>query len=114
MCIRLLFVEPDEDVGLGYMCYFSRTTEFELQLCGDSNECFTLLKSFSPQVMVLEPELPCRSATQILDRVDVPVVVLTRMLDLSKWQDHPAIDECHQKPKRLAELVESVRRLASV
>jgi hypothetical protein len=109
--IRLLIVEPDEEVLESHLAFFQRTTDFELESAGDSKDCIEKLIVFVPHVLLLEPALP--SGLIILDQAEMPVVVLSRLSNDLQLRSHPSVSEYYVKPKPLAEIGQRILELAT-
>ena len=118
MAVRLLILEPDEELLESFRAYFERATDFELRLTGNAEDCIEQLRSFVPQVLLMEPVLAPGVAQQILDAVSdscdgpfVPVLVLTKH-SRHAAVDHPSVKEFFVKLQSLSIISNTVRRLA--
>lgn len=112
MRIRLLILEPNEDVLESYVAYFVRTTDFNLDSTTNGRECLSKIENFRPDMLMLEPALPGGLARIILSSVEVPVIVLSRFDSDETLRGHPSVCEYYVKPKRLSELVIRVQQIA--
>lgn len=110
MIIRLLIIEPDEEVMESHLSYFHRTTDFVIESAVDADVFFERVHVFLPQVLMLEPAMP--DAIAILDHVEVPVIVLSRFKGDDALRSHPAITEYFVKPKSLVEIRDTIEELA--
>jgi DNA-binding response OmpR family regulator len=120
MATRVLIVEPDEDVLFAITEYFRRTTDFDCESTTSGQQCIDKLEAFGPDVLIMEPSLPCESSGRVLDaiasasdRVYLPVLVLTRLNRDPNQELHTSISEYLVKPQSLAKVVEAIRRLTS-
>ncbi|MCP4784813.1 MAG: response regulator transcription factor [Fuerstiella sp.] len=120
MAIRVLILEPDEDVLSEIEAYFRRMTDFDCVGVTSGRRCIDSLESFRPDILVMEPSLPCESAGRILDAVGdapgracLPVLVLTRRSCDPNQKSHKAVAEYLIKPQSLADVVDTIRQLAS-
>jgi hypothetical protein len=109
--IRLLIVEPDEEVLDSHLAFFRRATKFSLESAKEFNDWKHKYVLFVPHVMLLEPAFP--EGPEILDQVEVPVVVLSRLSNDQKLRTHPSVSEYYVKPQSLAEIGKSIERLAT-
>ena len=119
MTVRLLILEPDKELLESFRVYFERATDFEIRLSGNAEDCIEQLRSFSPQVLLMEPVLAPGVAQQMLDAVSnsydqpfVPVLVLTRHSSHAA-ADHPSVKEFFVKPQSLSMISDTIRRLAA-
>ena len=117
--VRLLILEPDEELLESFRGYFERATDFEVRLTANAKDCIEQLRSFVPQVLLMEPVLPPGVAQQILDAVSescdvpyVPVLVLTKH-SRHVAADHPSVKEFFVKPQSLSIISDTIRRLAA-
>ena len=118
MGIRVLILEPDEQLLESFQTYFAQMTDFEVQVTTRGDDCVEKLRRFRPDVFVMEPALKSGTAQMILDGIDdapdvpyVPVLVLTRFSRIEA-ANHPSVVEYLVKPQSLADITESIRRLA--
>jgi DNA-binding NarL/FixJ family response regulator len=117
MTIRVLVLEPDEPLLESFRTYFERVPDFRVHYTSSGEECISLLHSFCPHVLLMEPALPGGVADRILDaigddgrRMFVPVLVLTRFS--SREPVHPMVKEFLVKPQSLGRITDAIRRLA--
>ena len=110
MIIRLLIIEPDEEVMESHLSYFHRTTNFVIESAVDADVYFERFQVFLPQVLILEPAMP--DAIAILDHVEVPVIVLSRFCGDEALRSHPAVARYFVKPKSLVEIRDVIEELA--
>jgi DNA-binding response OmpR family regulator len=120
MATRVLILEPDEDVLLAITAYLQRTTDFDCESVTSGQQCIEMLEQFRPDVLIMEPSLPCESSGKILDviasaadRTYLPVLVLTRLSRDPTQELHSSISEYLVKPQSLAKVVDAIRRLTS-
>ena len=118
MSTRVLILEPDQVLLESFTAHFSHFTEFDVRYTVDVDECISLIRSFRPDVLLLEPALPTGAAETILECVAgstegpvVPVLVLTNR---PNWIDdtHSSIHELHVKPQSLRLIADRIRTLA--
>lgn len=119
MTMRVLILEPDEELLSEMLAYIRRTTDFDCEAASTGEQCIDRLDEFRPDVLVLEPSLPDESSDRVLDAVArsshcavLPVLVLTRMSHDALTKDHELISEYLIKPQALNDIVETIRRLA--
>ena len=119
MAVRLLILEPDDELLESFRGYFQRATDFEVRLTGNAEDCIKQLRSFVPQVLLMEPVLAPGVAQQILDAVSdscdgpfVPVLVLTKH-SRHAAADHPSVKEFFVKPQSLSMISDAIRRLVA-
>ena len=119
MAVRLLILEPDEELLESFRGYFERATDFEVRLTGNALDCIEQLRSFVPQVLLMEPVLPPGVAQQIFDAVAescelpvVPILVLTKH-SRHAAANHPSVKEFFVKPHSLSIISDTIRRLAA-
>ncbi|HIE96709.1 MAG TPA: hypothetical protein EYG03_02390 [Planctomycetes bacterium] len=86
----------------------------------NGKQCIDRLESFRPDILVMEPSLPCGSAGRILDaagdasdRACLPVLVLARLSRDPNQKSHKAVAEYLIKPQSLADVVDTIRHLTS-
>ena len=108
--IKLLIVEPDDEVLDSHLAFFNRATDFEIESAMDADECIEKFIVFVPHVLLLEPAFP--SGLTILDQAVVPVIVLSRLSNDLKLRTHPSVFEYYVKPKPLAKIGQRIRELA--
>ena len=120
MATRVLILEPDEDVLFVITEYLRRTTDFDCESATSGQQCIDMLDRFRPDVLVMEPSLPCDSSGQILDAIAsapgrpyLPVLVLTRLNRDPTRELHSSISEYLVKPQSLDKIVDAIRRLTS-
>ena len=120
MATRVLILEPDEGVLFAITAYLQRTTDFECESATSGEQCIDKLERFRPDVLIMEPSLPCESSGRVLDaiadasdRVYLPVLVLTRLNRDPRQELHTSISEYLVKPQSLAKVVDAIRRLTS-
>jgi DNA-binding response OmpR family regulator len=78
---RLLVVEDDPEVGRGLEDYFS-LWEFQVELVTRGARALAALKSFSPDVVILDVRLPEKDGFEVLrevraEEIDLPIIILT-------------------------------------
>ena len=118
MPIRVLILEPDQELLESFKAYLSRFAEFDVRYSVDGAECISLIHSFRPDILLLEPALPSGVAEAILENVggltDEPVVPVLVLTNRPSWVDsnHPSIQELHVKPKSLRVIADRIRMLA--
>lgn len=118
MLIRVVILEPDQELLESFRAYFSRFTEFDVRYSVNGDECISLIDSFRPHVLLLEPALPSGVAEAILEKVgsstDGPVLPVLVLTNRPSWVDsnHPSIQELHVKPKSLRVIADRIRMLA--
>ncbi len=116
MTIRVLLADPDETLLETYQAFLQRQG-FEIRGVTTGESCLATLRSFTPHVLVLEPELPGSWGTRILThlREDCPtplpvVIVLTRHeVDLGRFRIHTH----HLKPYSMHDLATRIREAAA-
>ena len=120
MATRVLILEPDEDLLAEIVAYIRRTTDFDCEGTSTGEQCIKEVSRFQPHILVLEPSLPDESSDPVLDavansldRAVLPVLVLTRMSHAPDETNHESIAEYLIKPQALADVVGTIRRLAS-
>ena len=119
MAIRVLILEPDEELLDSFKSYFCRATDFDVRFTARGEDCISQLQRFSPHVLLMEPVLPPGMAQKVLDAIGergdrpfVPVLVLTRY-SCSTAADHPSVKQCLVKPQSLNMISDAIRRLAA-
>jgi DNA-binding response OmpR family regulator len=116
---RVLIADADSSLA---DCYrrFLAAEGFDVATAGDSSECLERLRSFAPDVLVLDPELPSGKGDEVLaimhsadDVPTVPVVVLAEGRDLEALYRAAAwpVGEWHDKPCEPPQLAASIRQL---
>jgi DNA-binding response OmpR family regulator len=110
----------DADTALAD-CYrrFLAAEGYDVATAGDSSECLQRLRSFVPDILVLDPELPTDAGDDVLtvmhsadDVPTVPVVVLADGRDLEALYRAAAwpVSEWHDKPCEPPLLAASIRQ----
>ena len=117
--IRVLILEPDEELLDSFKSFFRRVTDFDVRFTACGEKCIEQLRSFSPHVLLMEPALPLGMAQKVLDGISesdgrpfVPVLVLTRF-SCDTTADHPSVKACLVKPQSLSMILDAIRRLAA-
>jgi CheY-like chemotaxis protein len=87
---KVLIADPDESLLTHYQ-EFLANDRFRVETATSGLECVEKLRSFAPDVLVLEPELPWGRGEGVLARMHqdadlphVPVVVLSHRLDTAR------------------------------
>lgn len=116
--IRVLIADPDESL-LGEYREHSRIG-FEVVTASDGLACVEQLRQQTPDVLVLEPQLPWGGGDgvlsvmrDVLDLATIPVMILTSCRDplvLDKIARFP-ISDFHPKPLSPAKLVKRLKAL---
>jgi DNA-binding response OmpR family regulator len=112
MSIRVLIVDPDESLLDSYRDYLT-AHGFEMESASTGSEGLSKLRTWKPDALVLEPDMPDDWGEKILDQLRqhpeqhcVPVLILTR-------RDREVIvypvREYHVKPLSMGELAHSIR-----
>ena len=115
MMLRVLLTDPDQALLDSYEAFLSRSG-FDVATAATGPQCLKALREWSPDVLVLEPDMPNGWGEQILKEVRerpetrcIPVLILSR-------RDRRAIaypvQEYHVKPFSLGQLAHSVRSAA--
>jgi DNA-binding response OmpR family regulator len=113
MQIRVLITEPDRALLETYERFLSRQG-FELVTASDGPECVSALRQRTPDVLLLEPDLPDGWGQRLLGMIHdhelpaVPVVVLSRRDELS---DSPSVCVSFHKPTSLSLIAKKIREL---
>jgi DNA-binding response OmpR family regulator len=117
--VRVLIADPDESLQASYREALAREG-FEVATATDGLDCMAKLRSFAPDVLVLEPAQLWGGGDGVLARMgeeaDVPpakVLVLSDRRDLDRLgrEASLAIGEYQIKPVLPDRLVERIRRL---
>src|SRR3954452_16392922 len=117
--VRVLISDPDELLRESYRLFLAREG-FEVATATDGLDCMTKLRSFAPDVLVLEPAQLWGGGDGVLARMreeaDVStakVLVLSARRDLDRLDSTAAlaISEYQIKPVSPALLVERIHRL---
>lgn len=116
--IRVLFGDPDESLLAAYRELLQ--THFEVATEPNALKCVRRLRQLVPDVLVLEPEIPCGGGEGVLSVMrdepslaDIPVMILTacRDPDVLKSVARFPIGDYRVKPLPPAQLVTRIRRL---
>jgi DNA-binding response OmpR family regulator len=116
---KVLLADPDEEL---LALYSNQLVEagFEVETATDGVTCVERLKSFDPDLLVLEPMIPWGQGEGIMtlmrEEADVPlvpVILVTGGTDLLEDYQLPRFPvlERHQKPLSPADLLASVMHL---
>ena len=112
MSIRVLLVDPESDLLDNYRRFLTREG-FDVQTAADGLDCLAKLRGWTPDVLVLEPDMPNGTGKEILDEVSnhsTEVIILSR---LDRGSMTYPVREYHVKPFSMAELANSIRATAS-
>ena len=113
MQIRVLITEPDRPLLETYERFLSRRG-FQLFTATSGPDCVSVLQQHSPDVLLLEPDLPDGWGQRLLQMMQegqipaVPVVVLSRRDDQVK---SPSVRESFNKPTSLSVIAEKIREI---
>jgi DNA-binding response OmpR family regulator len=117
--VRILLADADEHLLDCYREFLSRNG-FEVAVATSGLDCVAKLRSFGPDILVLEPDLPWGQGEGVLalmrEEVDtpaVPVLVLSARREppgTSPGDTYP-VREHQTKPLAPDELANSIRRL---
>src|SRR3954451_4648134 len=117
--VRVLISDPDELLRESYRLFLAREG-FEVATATDGLDCITKLRSFAPDVLVLEPAQLWGGGDGVLARMreeaDVSpakVLVLSARLDLDRLdgQAAPGVGAYQAKPVSPDLLAETIRRM---
>jgi two-component system OmpR family response regulator len=121
MPIRVLIADPDESLLAAYEAQLSHAG-FDVATVKDGLDCLDMLRKFTPDVLVLEPEMPWGGGDGVLAIMHdvfelplVPVFIITSSqssacLDMKKF---PLVSHMQTKPVGPDELVRLVRHIAN-
>jgi DNA-binding response OmpR family regulator len=116
---KVLLADPDESLLTLYRAFLVND-RFTVETATSGLECVEKLRSFAPDVLVLEPELPWGRGEGVLARMHqetdlprVPVVVLSHRLDSVRLNAMNEFDVSayYVKPLSAKDLGECLRRL---
>ena len=120
MSTRVLIADPDESLLCSYRSALSRTG-FQVATASNGLECVAILRSFVPDVLVLELDMPWGGGVGVLammhdgdDLPQVPVIVLTGPRGLRNLDDvllFAALSAYHVKPLAPEQLARLIRRM---
>lgn len=117
---RVLIVEDDEDVALYVQTVLERRLGCEAVVLGSSFGFTETVRSFAPDVLVTDIELPGTSGLELMDaarEIDplLPVIVMTAhsSVDYAVRALRGGADEFLQKPLNSKDLVSAVERFAA-
>lgn len=117
MSIRVLIVDPDQSLLDSYHDYLT-IHGFEVESASTGSEGLSRLRTWKPDVLVLEPDMPDAWGEKILDQLRqvpgehcIPVLILTRR-DRATLA-HP-VREYHVKPLSMGELAHSIRSVVKI
>jgi len=108
MSIRVLLVDTESDLLDNYREFLTREG-FEVQTASNGQDSLAKLRGWSPQVLVLEPDMPNGTGKEILDEASnlpAEVIILSR---LDRDSISHSVREYHVKPFSMAELANSIR-----
>lgn len=119
---RVLIADPDEALLEAYAEYFD-SQFWDLKTAMSGLDCVAKLRSFKPDVLVLEPELPWGGGSGVLtqlredaDLASVLVIVVTtgRESDELSLVSHFMLDALLLKPVNVETLVKRIHTLMAV
>ncbi len=119
---RVLLADPDEQLLQVYRNHLQEAG-FEVETARDALVCIEQMKSFDPDLLVLEPIIPLGQGegilTQMREQADVPmvpVILLTQGDDLLESFQLPRFPVLgrHQKPMKPEDLTAQVQHMAQV
>ena len=117
---RILIVDDDDDLRIVATLGLESAGSFEVRSCGTAGEALGLVRSFRPDLVLLDVQLPDRSGPELLDELRrspsaPPVVFLTaraRPGDRRLYLELGALELIPKpfEPMELAEQVQAIWR----
>jgi DNA-binding response OmpR family regulator len=114
---RVLVVDDDPDIR--ELLFTALEDEgFEVVPAGNGQEALAVIKSFRPDVIVLDLMMPVMDGWQFVQEMrardeDIPIVLLSAARDLKTHAKALAAADIIEKPFDLAELLPKIARVAS-